>query len=97
MIAALIRIFEDISDIHKDRCCAASAAAPLTLRDGLLPPTHTNSHGKKHLHVFFISLSIFSHETSPLKKRIFRHTKPLGLGPAGPSVLDRFKEQLQLL
>ena len=85
MTAALVRLVGDISDTHHDRCCTGAAAvAPLTLREGLLPSTYTNSNGKA-LH--------FRRATSPFEKRIVRHKKPR-IFPQESLVLDRFKQQL---
>ena len=76
---ALIRIFWNLSGTHNDCWCTAAAVVPRTLRDRRLPTTHANSNGKNICFPF-----IFSHETSPLEKRIFLHTKPRNIS-RGPS------------
>ena len=89
--AALIHVYGDISDTHHDRCCTAAAAvAPLTLREGLLPPTYTQTERQNAAQSF--KFLFFRRETSPLEKRIVCHKKPriFPRGVLGP----RLKQQL---
>ena len=63
---------------HHDRYCTAAAVAPLTLREGLLLQTHTQTAmTKRKLHSFF------RHETSPLKSALFGIRNPENI-PEGP-------------
>ena len=63
-----------------DCCRTAAAVAPLTLREGLLPPSHNQQRRRKaKIHFFFfcfLLFSIFSHETSPLKNASFDIRNP---------------------
>ena len=85
MTAALTCIFGDISDTYNDCGCTAAAVALRTLREELLLPT---AKSKLHYSLFII---LFNHATPPLEKRALRNPE---IFPRGPSVHDRFKQQL---
>ena len=74
---------------------AAAHSSAHSAREALTSDTHKEQRQKAKLPISFVFL-VFSHETSPIEKRMFRHTKPRNIF-RGPSVLDRFKQQLQML
>lgn len=79
-------IFGDMPDTRDAWCCTAAVVAPLTLREGFLPPSDLQTAAQRQKQTLICSPSIFSHETSPLVKRFFRRMRPRNI-PRGPQVL----------